>query len=170
LRGVDALLLETYSDPLALFTARHCRVVSWSESVPILLSLTYERQANGELCTHSRHPPEWFAMQAKQYGIAALGVNCGRDIGMDDLIAIVRRYRKVTDLPLFARPNAGTPARDGDHWAYPTGPQEMAARLPELLEAGIRMIGGCCGTTPAHIAAFRPIVNEWNARRTPKGI
>jgi 5-methyltetrahydrofolate--homocysteine methyltransferase len=138
-------------------------VVSWLESVPVLLSLTYQRHASGELCTRSKHPPEWFAMQAKPYGVAALGVNCGRDIGMEDVIDIVRRYRQVTDLPLFARPNAGTPAADGERLIYPHTPEQMAARLPELLEAGASMVGGCCGTTPEHIAAFRPIIDEWNA-------
>src|SRR5438552_528440 len=96
LADVDGVLLETYSDPLALFTVKHCRVVSWAEGVPILLSLTYQRDPSGGLCTQSRHPPEWFAMQAKQFGVAALGINCGRDIGMDDVIEIIRRYRHVT--------------------------------------------------------------------------
>ena len=48
---------------------------------------------------------------------------------------------------------------------YPHTPEQMAARLPELLEAGVRMVGGCCGTTPGHIAAFRAVVDAWNARR-----
>ena len=97
-----------------------------------------------------------------EIGVSALGVNCGRDIGMDDIIEIVRRYRQVTDLPLFARPNAGTPVCEGDRWVYPLTPAEMARRLPELLEAGISMVGGCCGTTPEHIAAMRPVVEQWN--------
>jgi len=99
----------------------------------------------------------------------ALGVNCGRDIGMEDVIEIIRRYRNVTDLPLFARPNAGTPKRVGKRWVYPHTPAAMAARLPELLEAGVAMLGGCCGTTPEHIAAFRPIVEQWNQRQTGRG-
>ena len=165
LQDVDGLLLETFSDPLALFVAKHCRVVSWADGAPILLSLAYQRDPKGGLCTRSGHPPEWFAMQARQYGVAALGVNCGRDLGMDDVIEIIRRYRKVTDLPLFARPNAGTPSRLGDRWSYPHAPEAMAARLPELLDAGVNMIGGCCGTTPEHITAFRAVVDEWNQPR-----
>jgi 5-methyltetrahydrofolate--homocysteine methyltransferase len=169
LKRVDGVLLETYSDPMALFTVRHCRVASWMEGVPILLSLCYQRDPSGGLCTHSRHPPEWFALQARQYGVAALGVNCGRDLGMDDMIEIIRRYRRVTDLPLFARPNAGTPARQGDGWVWPHTPAQMAARLPELLDAGVCMVGGCCGTTPAHIAAFRLVIDQWNARHAREG-
>src|SRR5262249_214196 len=99
-----------------------------------------------------------FARRAEDYGIAALGVNCGRDIGMDETIEIVRRYRQETDVPLFARPNAGTPTRDGERWRYPHTPAMMAERLPELLAPRVRRVGGCCGTTPAHIAAFRGVI------------
>ncbi len=84
---------------------------------------------------------------------------------MDEIIEIIRRYRQESDLPLFARPNAGTPRKEGDQWIYPHSPEEMAERLPELLEAGVCMVGGCCGTTPAHIAAFRKVVDEWNRKR-----
>jgi 5-methyltetrahydrofolate--homocysteine methyltransferase len=161
LLGADALLLETWSSPLALWAVQYgCRCARELADLPILLSLTYryQRTPTRSLWTLSGHPPEWFAFQAKQNGVAALGVNCGRDMGMDEVIEIVRRYRQVTDLPLFARPNAGTPRRDDDRWIYPLTPEPMAARLPELLEAGATMVGGCCGTTPAHIAAFRPIL------------
>src|SRR5262249_39104490 len=104
--------------------------------------------------------------RARAYGVDALGVNCGRDIGMGEVIEIVRRYRAVTDLPLFARPNAGTPTREDGRLVYPPTPAQMAARLPELLEAGACLGGGCCGTTPEHIKAFRPVVDEWNALRS----
>ena len=83
---------------------------------------------------------------------------------MEDVIQIIRRYRKVTNLPLFARPNAGTPTRSANRWVYPQTPETMAERLPELLEAGVSMVGGCCGTTPEHIAAFRVFVDAWNQR------
>jgi 5-methyltetrahydrofolate--homocysteine methyltransferase len=159
----DAILLETCSTPrvrLALPTLRRD-----APKRPLLLSLTYLRDGRGRLVTRSGHSPEWFAERAKGYGADALGVNCGRDIGMEEIIEIVRRYRAVTDLPLFARPNAGTPTRQGKRWVYPQTPEAMAARLLELLEAGVSMVGGCCGTTPEHIAAFRPVVEKWNRRR-----
>jgi 5-methyltetrahydrofolate--homocysteine methyltransferase len=89
-----------------------------------------------------------------------LGVNCGRDLGMDEVIEVVRRYRRHTDLPLLARPNAGTPKQLGKRWVYPRTAAEMAAWLPELLKAGATLVGGCCGTTPEHIAAFRRVVEK----------
>ena len=83
---------------------------------------------------------------------------------MDEIVEVIHRYRLETDQPLFARPNAGTPTRVGDRWVYPLTPEKMAERLPELLEAGVSLVGGCCGTTPEHIAAMRPIVDAWNKK------
>ena len=168
LLAADALLLETWSDPLALIAIeRFCLLAMEFAQVPTLLSLTYERRAAARpgLFTRSGHPPEWYALHAKRAGIAALGVNCGKDIGIDELIEIVRRYRQVTDLPLFVRPNAGTPTQAAGRWHYPRTPAQMAERLPELLAAGVNMVGGCCGTTPEHIAAFRPVVDHWNMEK-----
>jgi methionine synthase I (cobalamin-dependent) len=161
-RRADAVLLETCSSPRARYVIRRLRQ---HRRPPVLLSLCYLHDGSGKLVTRSGHSPEWFAERARAWGVAALGVNCGRKIGMDDVIDIIRRYRSVTDLPLFARPNAGTPRRVRKRWVYPLTPEAMAARLPELLEAGVAMVGCCCGTTPEHIAAMRPIVKAWNARR-----
>jgi 5-methyltetrahydrofolate--homocysteine methyltransferase len=159
LENADGFLLETCSSPRALTAVRYAfHRVPEVEATPLLLSLTYRRDPSGRLVTHSGHAPETYARHAESHGVAALGVNCGRDIGVDDIIEIIRRYRRETDLPLFARPNAGTPTKQGDRWVYPHTPEAMAARLPELLEAGASMVGGCCGTTPEHIAAFREVI------------
>src|SRR5262249_22058480 len=137
-----------------------------ARSLPVLFSLTAQRGPDGRLITFAGHRLDQQARRAKRhYDIAALGFNCGREIGVDDLLAVVRRYRELTDLPIFVRPNAGTPPCVGARWVSRRTPADMAARLPELLEAGVSMVGGCCGTTPDHIAAFRPILDAWNARR-----
>jgi len=162
LDGVDGFLFETCSSPRALTAVQYAFHRLVEVETPLLLSLTYHRSSSGHLVTFSGHTPETFARHAEHHGVAALGVNCGRDIGMEEVMEIIRRYRRETDLPLFARPNAGTPARENERWIYPHTPEAMAARLPELLAVGVRMVGGCCGTTPAHIAAFRAIVDAWN--------
>jgi len=152
LAGADGFLIETCSSPRALAAVEYAMHCVEEIEAPLLLSLTYRREASGRLTTLSGHEPETFARHAARHGVAALGVNCGRDIGMDEVIEIVRRYRQATDLPLFARPNAGMPPNL-------LGPDEMAARLPELLAAGVSLVGGCCGTTPAHIAALRRVLD-----------
>jgi 5-methyltetrahydrofolate--homocysteine methyltransferase len=165
LGDADGILLETFADVAALGYVDRLRRGT-GRRLPFLLSLAFHRDGSGKLSTPSGYAPEEFARRTKECGVDALGVNCGRDIGMDDVIEVIRRYRSVTDLPLFARPNAGTPTRDADRWVYPLTPEAMAAKLPTLLEAGVSMLGGCCGTTPAHIAACKPITDDWNARRS----
>jgi 5-methyltetrahydrofolate--homocysteine methyltransferase len=150
LDGVDGLLLETCSTPAALAAVEFAlHRVGLAGEVPLLLSLSYRVEA-GEPVTASGHRPEMFARHAARHGVAALGVNCGRDIDLPTIAAVLRRYRQETDLPLFARPNAGTPRPDG---SYPLTPEALATGLPALIEAGAVMVGGCCGTTPAHVAA-----------------
>ena len=156
LAGADGFLLETCSSPRALTAVANVLHRVEELEAPVLLSLTYRREPSGRLTTWSGHTPETFARHAARHGVSALGVNCGRDIGMDEVVEIIRRYRQETDLPLFARPNAGSGERSHT-------PADMAARLPKLLAAGVCMVGGCCGTTPDHIAAFRPIIDSWNA-------
>jgi 5-methyltetrahydrofolate--homocysteine methyltransferase len=167
--GADGFLFETCSSPRALSAVRYAFHRVTEVETPLLLSLSYRRTPSGELATHSGHAPETYARHAESHGIAALGVNCGLDIGMEEIIEVIRRYRRETDLPLFARPNAGTPTKQGDHWVYPHTPDAMAVRLPELLEAGVSMVGGCCGTTPEHIAAFRTVIEAWN-RNSGQGL
>jgi 5-methyltetrahydrofolate--homocysteine methyltransferase len=162
-READGWLFETSSDAVNLHAAMKCCARRWVPEIrPFLISWTYMRTPAGTIQTINRRTP---FLLARRENRLPLGVNCGRDISMNEIIPIIRRYRQATDLPLFARPNAGTPARVGDCWVYPLTPEMMAARLPELLEAGVSMVGGCCGTTPEHIAAMRPIIDAWNAKR-----
>jgi 5-methyltetrahydrofolate--homocysteine methyltransferase len=163
LRDADALLLETCSDLQDLDRMRQAMEQSpASERSPVLFSVTYRRNSGGQIVTNEGLAPEDVARDASLRNIAALGVNCGREIGMNEIVEVIRRYRAVTKIPLFARPNAGTPVRIGSSWHYPRTPQAMASGLPELLEAGVSMVGGCCGATPEHVAAFRQVIEDWN--------
>ncbi len=152
MRAADGLLVETCSD---LETVRAvlsvCRAEWGAGGPPVLLSLTYLHTPEGELRTFAGLTPEEGARLAEAAGVAALGVNCGREITVADCAEIVRRYRTVTKLPLFARPNAGTPTRTDRGLVYPRSPENMGADLPRLLSAGVSMVGGCCGTTPEYI-------------------
>ncbi len=157
----DAILMETLSDFAPVIRALNS-VAGMPQRPPFLASATYLRDGNW-IRTYSRLTPQQWACEAEKHsGIVAIGVNCGRDIGMKECVEIVHRYRDNTYLPVFVRPNAGTPKSRNEQWVYPHSPEYMASWLPELLEAGVRMIGGCCGTTPAHIAAFKNVIDEWN--------
>jgi 5-methyltetrahydrofolate--homocysteine methyltransferase len=152
LEAADGILFETCSSPAVLSAVQFAlHRVGEIEGMPLLLSLTYHRNDAGELVTFSGHCPETFARHAARHGVSALGVNCGKEIDIPDVCEVLRRYRDYTDLPLFARPNAGTPDAKS---RYPRSAEQMAAGVPALLAAGASMIGGCCGTTAEHVAAF----------------
>jgi 5-methyltetrahydrofolate--homocysteine methyltransferase len=154
LAGVDGVLFETCSSPDALSAVAFAlHRVPEAEDLPLLLSLTFHRDQAGKLVTFSGHAPEVFARHAARHGVAALGVNCGKEVGFPEIAEVLRRYRDETDLPLFARPNAGTPDAAG---AYPRSSVDFALAAPALLAAGASMLGGCCGMTEAHIAALQP--------------
>ncbi|MCI0378797.1 MAG: homocysteine S-methyltransferase family protein [Gemmataceae bacterium] len=150
----DAALVETISTP-----EEAASIVVAVRAKPLLVSFTFLRRQE-ELRTFTGLSPADCAAWAQSAGVAALGVNCGKDISIADMREILRAYRSVTSLPLFARPNAGTPVRAESGWVYPRDPREMAEQLPLLLEAGVAMVGGCCGTTPEHIARFREKLNR----------
>jgi 5-methyltetrahydrofolate--homocysteine methyltransferase len=125
---------------------------------PLLVSFTFDGKT---LRTFQGLTPEECARFADIIGAAALGVNCGREMDIAASAEVLTRYRAVSSLRLFARPNAGTPGADG---TYPRAPEMMAAQLPKLLQAGALMVGGCCGTTPPHICAFREAIDAWKRR------
>ncbi len=167
--GVDAVLAETCSDPG--FPVHLLKAYSSLElhTSPMLVSLTYRRDRKGRAENIDGIYPSELAANVENYiGTAAVGVNCGRDIGLTQILEIVEAYHGATHLRVFVRPNAGTPKQVDDRWVYPHSPQYMASWLPELLTAGVCMIGGCCGTTPDHIAAFKATVDAWNAGKRPR--
>ncbi len=145
---VDGILLETWSSATALLQVAERLEVG----TPLLISFTFRQM--GDLKTFAGDSPEVCAGAASAAGALAVGVNCGCDIGFAETIEIVQRYRKVCDLPIFARPNAGTPIRGKDGWEYEMSAAQFACGIQSLIEAGVVMIGGCCGTKPTHIRAI----------------
>lgn len=162
-RDADAVLLETQSS-LAFLEAVLAGTVS-GRPLPVLLSFTFRRLGDRYVTWPEQHTPEQIAAWANhQRGrIAVLGVNCGYELTLADITRIVRSFRRETDLPILVRPNAGTPQQRHGRCMYPLQPEDFAAALPEWLEAGARWLGGCCGTTPRHIAAMRRALRQHKA-------
>jgi 5-methyltetrahydrofolate--homocysteine methyltransferase len=108
--------------------------------------------------------PEQAAEFMAARGVAVLGLNCGTGVDMRMAAAIVRRYRAVSGLPVMAQPNAGAPVLENFKVIYRETPDEMARELPALLDAGVAIVGGCCGSTPDHIRKFREILDARQAK------
>lgn len=143
--GVDGVVLETFTDLLELQAAlQAARDVT---RLPVLASVALVGSAVAERFL----TPEAAAQLAEAMGAAAVGVNC---IDPGDAARAISRMRAATGLPLVAQPSAGLPDRNGN---YPVNPEEFRRWGEQLLDAGATLLGGCCGTTPAHIAALRPL-------------
>jgi len=147
--SADGVLLETWTSHADLEIFTRARTASRT----LLVSWTFHRNANGAIVTIANATPEECARASENCGVDAIGVNCGKSIGIADVCEIAERFHSVTSLPTFARPNAGSP---GDP-AYSFSADAMGEALPALLEKGVAMVGGCCGTTPDHIRRF----GEW---------
>jgi 5-methyltetrahydrofolate--homocysteine methyltransferase len=149
--GVDAFCLETMID-LAEAELATKAAKSVAPHVPVIATMTFERRRKGFFTVMGNSIKQVCDGLARA-GAEVVGSNCGN--GIEQMIEITRELRAATSLPLSIRPNAGMPETTGEELRYPETPEFMAARLPALLAAGASIIGGCCGTTPAHIRAFR---------------
>jgi len=157
--GADLVTLETFLDIRELRAAViACRSHS---DLPILAQMTFEDGGRSVLGT----PPEAAAVTLEALGVDLVGSNCG--LGPDGIYAVLERMRKVSTLPLCSQANAGLPIlRDGET-IFPAGPREMTAYHERLLGLGVRIIGGCCGTTPAHIRAMREALEGFESAWNP---
>ncbi len=95
-----------------------------------------------------------------------IGANCG-SVTIEDMIDITRITKKFTSLPLWIKSNAGLPLIKDKKTIYPQTPEEITSFIPDLIEAGAKIIGGCCGTTPEHIKKIREKIDQYfeNSRR-----
>jgi 5-methyltetrahydrofolate--homocysteine methyltransferase len=160
----DIIAIETMTDIREALLALKA-IKAGAPGIPVLGSMTFEKGRNG-FYTIMGNSIIQCASELTEGGADIIGSNCGN--GIDDMIAIAREFRAITQLPLAIRPNAGFPLFDGDRVTYPETPEFMAERLPQLLDSGVSIIGGCCGTTPDHIRAFR-VVLKAASRRDPDG-
>ena len=102
--------------------------------------------------------PSSFAKEMEGLGISAIGINCGKSL--DDNYIILNELSNATDIPIWFKPNAGLPHLDkSGQAAYDITPEQMAKNIPNWINAGARIIGGCCGTTPEHLKAMANIIN-----------
>ncbi|HEY6871363.1 MAG TPA: homocysteine S-methyltransferase family protein [Geobacteraceae bacterium] len=146
--GVDVVSFETFLD-IKEIRAGIIAVREIAPEIPIIAMLTFDDNGRSVLGT----PPEAAAITLEAAGADIVGTNCG--LGVDGMVGILAAMRRVTRLPLICQANAGLARLEGGKTVFPDTPEDMAAHHDRLLELGVRIIGGCCGTTPAHIRAMR---------------
>lgn len=146
--GVDLFHIETMNDFKELRAA--VTGIRYVSSLPILVTWSFSEQGK----TLTGITPAQAARETMHLDIAALGANCGN--GPWEITSILREMQSVAPhLPLIAKPNAGIPNQRGDTLVYPVDAARFALLAREWIRANVKIIGGCCGTTPQYIAAIK---------------
>ena len=157
--GADLIVVETMGDIGELKAA----VIAARENcdLPVLATVTLGDE--GKLLTGAS--VECVAALLESLPVDAYGFNCG--LGPDRMLEFTRRLAKVSTKPIIVKPNAGLPHVEGGRTVFRVGPDEFAASVAELVKEGASIVGGCCGTTPAHIAALATL-DAQAPSRTPQ--
>ena len=161
--GVDAILIETFNDcyetKAAILAAKE------NSDLPVLVSNAYG--ADGKLMTGAS--PAAMVALAEGLGVDAIGANCS--LGPRQLVGVMKELLANASIPVLLKPNAGLPRVEDGKTVFDVSPADFADAVTELVQAGVRVVGGCCGTTPAYIRALTEGVKALTpAPLTDKGL
>jgi 5-methyltetrahydrofolate--homocysteine methyltransferase len=149
--GADIIIIETMSAldeaSIAVKAARE------NTKCTVIATMTFSKTPKGEFRTMMGVSPEDMVSSLKKAGAHIVGSNCGN--GIEDMTGIVKAIRAVDNkIPVMIQANAGVPELIDGKTVFRESPEMMASFVPELIKAGVNIIGGCCGTTPEHIRAI----------------
>jgi 5-methyltetrahydrofolate--homocysteine methyltransferase len=151
--GADWIVIETMSDLAEMLCA--IRAVRQLSSVPVVASMTYEPGEHG-FRTIMGNAPQDCVSACVDAGATIVGANCGN--GIERYVPLAQELVGISAAPVWIKANAGMPTMEGDRVVYSMGPQEYAGFVPQLVSAGVRVVGGCCGTGPDYIREIRRVV------------
>jgi homocysteine S-methyltransferase len=154
--GVDGFVLETFGDPTELRAAL-LAVREGAPGLPAVCQMTVDREGRGLYGAR----PEDFGALLDSWGADVIGVNCS--VGPPVMLGVLERLRQVTSRPLSVQPNAGAPREVDGRTMFLCTPDYLEKYARRFLEAGARLLGGCCGTTPDHIRALAKAVRRGRA-------
>jgi homocysteine S-methyltransferase len=155
--GVDLIILETFGYLEEIHQAM-LAVRDVSPTLPIVAQVTIDEDGN---CLDGSNP-ETFAPRLEEWGADVIGCNCS--VGPVAMLDAMERVRAATSLPLSAQPNAGIPRSVEGRNIYLCSPEYMASYARKFVAAGVRVVGGCCGTTPEHIRTMKAVLRVGEAR------
>jgi 5-methyltetrahydrofolate--homocysteine methyltransferase len=152
--GVDVLYIETMA-ALDEVNAAIEGALQASEGTPVTATLSFDSHGR----TNMGVRPEEAAEALLEWGVNAFGANCGTTLDMT-LGALETMHQVAPGIPLIVKPNAGKPRLIGDEVVYDATPEDMASYARRFVDLGARIVGGCCGSTPEHIAAIARAVRS----------
>ena len=156
--GADAILVETMSDPaeavVGVEAAKAC-----NPKIPVIVTYSFQKTATGEFRTMMGTTAAEAMNRAIAAGADIVGTNCGTALSLDDYVELARQLVAAAGkTPVIVQPNAGSPHTENGCTIYKATPEQMAGTAKRLLATGVRIIGGCCGTAPEHLAAMSRVV------------
>jgi len=155
--GVDAVIIETFSDIDEVRLA--IRAAKENTSCEVICTMTFEKTVDGEYRSMMGVSPTEMMQELVPEGVDIIGANCGN--GIEGMIQIVKEIRLCNALiPVLVHANAGMPVYDDGKTVFPESPEQTAGYVKAIIEAGVNIIGGCCGTTPEHIRQIARVVHE----------
>jgi len=154
--GADVITVETMTDLReAVLAVKAAKAVS--AAIPVMATMTFDRTPRGYYTIMGVNIAD-AAAGLRDAGADAVGSNCGN--GIERMVEIARAFAEEADVPVIIQSNAGKPElRDGEVF-YPETPEYFAEKTRGLVDAGVSVIGGCCGTTPEHIRAVKSVVDS----------
>jgi 5-methyltetrahydrofolate--homocysteine methyltransferase len=155
--GADGIIIETMS---AIEEAEAAVGSALAAGAPaVIASMTFDRLPDGRMRTVMGVAPSEAARRLAAAGAAMVGANCGTRLTLADYAALTQQLTGSAIVPIVIQPNAGQPRLDAGRVMYDMLPDLFAEAMAPVLDAGARIVGGCCGTTPDHIRALRRLVD-----------
>ncbi|MFP4167087.1 MAG: homocysteine S-methyltransferase family protein [Opitutales bacterium] len=153
--GADAILVETMSDPaeteVAIQAAREA-----APDAPVLATHAFQKTGPGVFNTMMGSTVEETVRRSIDAGAHIVGTNCGTSLDLDDYVELGKQLVAAAGAtPVMVQPNAGAPTMRGAETVYEATPEQFGVTAGSLLDVGVRIVGGCCGTTPEHLAYCR---------------
>jgi len=157
--GVDAIIIETQTALEELGIG--LRAARAAGAGCVIGSMAFDKMTDSDdVRTMMGTSPEAAAEFMMEEGADVLALNCGTGVDMVLAAQTARLYREVSGAPIMAQPNAGLPVLENMQVVYKETPEQMARGVAALLDAGVAIVGGCCGSTPDHIRRFREVLDE----------
>jgi len=165
--GADLVIIESMT--AVEEAAAAVRAAKENTALTVIVSFTFDPRIDGGYASMMGVTPARFAAELTAAGADIIGTNCGT--GPDHMIEVVRLLRAAAapEIPVLAMPNAGMPELENGVTVFRATPAEVGAKARALVAAGAGIVGGCCGTGPAHIAAICQAVRSRAGRPGPAG-
>jgi len=155
--GADAIMIETMTDLEEAIQA--IKAAKDHTACEVFCTMTFDKTVDNEFRSMMGVSPTDMVKQIIEAGAELIGANCGN--GIKDMVSIVKEIRSANEeIPVLIHANAGMPMYLDGKTVFPETPDEMADITGDLISAGANIIGGCCGTTPAHISKIAEVVRK----------